>query len=117
MKEQIIQPNNVDMSQEMAQPSPEINPDALAASLAFATKLGQDTFFPQQMMEMGDSDDMDIEAQNEADKAEEKEREKEDKTDEKLEILRTELKETIKMEIDSIKQMIKDALSEENEKD
>ena len=38
----------------------------------------------------------------------------EEKMDGKMEILRTELKDTIKVEIDSIKQMIKDALTEEN---
>jgi hypothetical protein len=57
--------------------------------------------------DMGDSDNMDIEAQDKEDRGE-------DKTDEKMEILRTELKDTIKVEIDSIKQMIKEALSEEN---
>ena len=39
----------------------------------------------------------------------------EEKMDGKMEILRTELKDTIKVEIDSIKQMIKDALSEEKD--
>ena len=107
-----MQPQNVDMTPEEAK-----------ASLGLATRLSEQMLMAQmaqqapqdaqngqggeQMQEMGDSDNMDIEAQDKEDRGE-------DKTDEKMEILRTELKDTIKVEIDSIKQMIKEALSEEN---
>ena len=60
--------------------------------------------------DMGDSDNMDIEAQDKEDKGDKKLDNSEEKMDGKMEILRTELKDTIKVEIDSIKQMIKDAL-------
>ena len=115
------------MEQDTTQP--EISSEESFASLGLATRLSEQMLMNQAQQngtlpveapqdaqnapgqekgqEMGDSDDKDIEAQDEADKGE-------DKTDEKLEILRTELKDTIKMEIDGIKQMIKEALSEEN---
>ena len=72
---------------------------------------------PQQEngQDMGDSDNMDIEAQDKEDKGDKKLDNSEEKMDGKMEILRTELKDTIKVEIDSIKQMIKDALSEEKD--
>jgi hypothetical protein len=105
----------------MQEQSVDMTPEEAKASLGLATRLSEQMLMAQMAQtggmqqggeqapqEQGDSDDMDVEEQDKEDKGE-------DKTDEKMEILRTELKDTIKMEVDSIKQMIKDAL--DNEKD
>ena len=109
----------------------EMTPEEAKASLGLATRLSEQMLMaqmaqqapqdaqnaPQQEngQDMGDSDNMDIEAQDKQDKGDKKLDNSEEKMDGKMEILRTELKDTIKVEIDSIKQMIKDALSEEKD--
>lgn len=110
--------------QEEKQQTVDMTPEEAKASLGLATRLSEQMLMAQMaqtapqdaqnapQQEIGqegeDSDSMDIEAQDKEDKGE-------DKTDQKLEILRTELKDTIKVEIDSIKQLIKEALDNENE--
>ena len=114
----------------MQQQSVDMTPEEAKASLGLATRLSEQMLMAQapqiappdaqngqgseQTQGMGDSDNMDIEAQDKEDKGDKKLDNSEEKMDGKMEILRTELKDTIKVEIDSIKQMIKDALTEEN---
>ena len=108
----------------------DMTPEEAKASLGLATRLSEQMLMAQMAQQapqdaqngqgeaMGqeseDSDNMDIEAQDKEDKGDKKLDNSEEKMDGKMEILRTELKDTIKVEIDSIKQMIKDALTEEN---
>lgn len=114
----------------MQQQSMDMTPEEAKASLGLATRLSEQMLMAQfaqtspqdaqngqgkeKGQEGGDSDNMDIEAQDKENGGDKKLDNSEEKMDGKMEILRTELKDTIKVEIDSIKQMIKEALSEEN---
>ncbi len=112
----------MDNTTEQTNMQGELTPEEAKASLGLATRLGEQhlmSMVPQEAVEAPVEGQEGSQTQQEAPKQESPKEDNsaqiEGKMDEKMEILRTELKDTIKVEIESIRKDIKDAL--ENEED
>lgn len=88
----------------------ELSPDQVSAHLAFATHLNEQMLpqdDPQQIQERASQSNSQPESQPQQDNT----AEIESIIDNKMEILRNEMKDTIKMEIDNVRKDIKDAIN------
>lgn len=108
------------MNEEIMQE--ELSPEEAKASLGLATRLGDELLMAQaqQMaaeapVEAQDAPGSDVAPEVEEEPEEDKSAQLEGKMDEKLEILRTELKDTLKLEIEGIRNTIKEALDEQED--
>lgn len=113
------QPNTQDQTQQMPD---ALSPTALAATLAHATHLHEQLLPKPEAQQMPQTPSQtpqnapgqELGGQVESDTIDKKTGDLEGKIDKKLEILRDELKGTQKVEIDSLKKLIQEALAEDN---
>lgn len=109
----------MDNTTEQTNTQEELSPEEAKASLGLATRMGEQYLMSQVPKEGQESQETapqgDGEGESEKVPEEDKSMALEGKMDEKMEILRTELKDTIKNEIESIRNDIKTALEDEQE--
>lgn len=114
----LIQPY-MDNTTEQQNMQEELSPEEAKATLGLATRFGEQYLMSQVPQEAPEMDETAPEQGEQAPTEEVPEEDKsvalEGKMDEKMEILRTEMKDTIKLEMDSIRNDIKEALANEQE--